>query len=81
MAPGDRIESAGIGSPNAIKVMSGTSMACPHVAGLALYLQVKENLRAPADVTKRIKALGTSGQISGNLNGSPNLVAFNGAMN
>ncbi|KAI8654019.1 hypothetical protein LRP88_01938 [Fusarium phalaenopsidis] len=79
MAPGNRIESAGIGSPNAVKVMSGTSMACPHVAGLALYLQVKENLRAPADVTKRIKALGTSGQISGNLNGSPNLVAFNAA--
>ncbi|WAO95662.1 Hypothetical protein NCS54_01329600 [Fusarium falciforme] len=81
MAPGDRIESAGVGSPNAVKVMSGTSMACPHVAGLALYLQVKENLHTPAAVTKRIKALGTTGQISGNLNGSPNLVAFNGARN
>ncbi|KAJ4179603.1 hypothetical protein NW755_012328 [Fusarium falciforme] len=81
MAPGDRIESAGVGSPNAVKVMSGTSMACPHVAGLALYLQVKENLRTPAAVTKRIKALGTTEQISGNLNGSPNLVAFNGARN
>ncbi|KAJ4308545.1 hypothetical protein N0V84_012029 [Fusarium piperis] len=79
MAPGDRIQSACIGSPNAVKVMSGTSMACPHVAGLALYLQVKENLSTPAAVTKRIKALGTSGQISGDLNRSPNLVAFNGA--
>ncbi|KAL6922902.1 hypothetical protein ACHAP8_011539 [Fusarium lateritium] len=79
MAPGVQIESAGIASSSAVKTMSGTSMACPHVAGLALYLQVKENLSSPDAVTKRIKALGTSGQITGRLNGSPNLVAFNGA--
>ncbi|RSM14905.1 hypothetical protein CEP52_001074 [Fusarium oligoseptatum] len=79
MAPGQAIKSAGITSASAVKTMSGTSMACPHVAGLALYLQVKENLSTPDAVSKRIKALGTSGQISGDLNGSPNLVAFNGA--
>ncbi|KAF6812015.1 oryzin, partial [Colletotrichum musicola] len=29
-------------------------------------------------VTSRIKALGVSGRISGSLNGSPNLAAYNG---
>lgn len=53
-------------------------MAAPHVAGLALYLQVLEGLSTPAAVTNRIKALGTSGRITGTLNGSPNLVAYNG---
>ena len=53
-------------------------MATPHLAGLAVYLQVLENLNTPAAVTNRIKSLGTSGRITGTLNGSPNLVAYNG---
>lgn len=78
MAPGLFIDSAGIGSNNAVSSKSGTSMATPHVAGLVLYLQVRENLTTPAAVTTRIKALATSGKLTGSLNGSPNLVAFNG---
>jgi len=54
-------------------------MACPHVAGLALYLQVLEGLTTPAAVTNRIKALATTGRITGSLSGSPNAFAFNGA--
>lgn len=53
-------------------------MATPHVVGLALYLQALEGLSTPAAVTNRIKALGTSGKITGTLNGSPNLVSYNG---
>lgn len=53
-------------------------MAAPHVAGLAIYLQVLENLNTPAAVTSRIKALGTSGKVTGTLSGSPNLVSYNG---
>lgn len=78
MAPGVNILSAGISSNTASVSNSGTSMACPHVAGLALYLQVLENLNTPKAVSDRIKALGTSGKITGTLSGSPNLVAYNG---
>ncbi|KAL2670457.1 proteinase B [[Neocosmospora] mangrovei] len=77
-APGVSVLSSYIGSNTATRSLSGTSMACPHVAGLALYLQVLEGLSTPAAVTNRIKALGTSGRITGTLSGSPNLVAYNG---
>lgn len=53
-------------------------MATPHVAGLALYLSVLENLRTPLALTKRILALATTGRITGNLLGSPNLISYNG---
>lgn len=53
-------------------------MACPHVAGLAVYLQALENLNTPTAVKNRIIALGTTGRVTGSLNGSPNLSAYNG---
>ncbi|KAF4454235.1 alkaline proteinase [Fusarium austroafricanum] len=76
--PGVNILSTWIGSNSATNTISGTSMACPHVAGLALYLQVLEGLSSPASVSNRIKALATTGRISGTLNGSPNSIAYNG---
>ncbi|CAF3657100.1 unnamed protein product [Fusarium graminearum] len=78
-APGVGILSTWYTSNTATNSISGTSMACPHVAGLALYLQVLEGLSTPAAVTNRIKALATTGRVTGTLNGSPNLIAFNGA--
>ncbi|RSM14798.1 Alkaline proteinase [Fusarium ambrosium] len=78
MAPGVGILSSFIGSNTATRTLDGTSMAAPHVAGLALYLQVLEGLSTPAAVTNRIVALGTTGRITGTLNGSPNRVAYNG---
>ncbi|KAH7149847.1 peptidase S8/S53 domain-containing protein [Dactylonectria estremocensis] len=77
-APGVSILSSYIGSTSATASLSGTSMAAPHVAGLAVYLQALEGLSTPAAVTNRIKALGTSGRITGTLSGSPNLVSYNG---
>ncbi|KAK0385676.1 hypothetical protein NLU13_6853 [Sarocladium strictum] len=77
-APGVSILSAWIGGNSATNSISGTSMATPHVAGLAVYLQSLENLSTPAAVTNRIKSLGTSARITGTLNGSPNLLAYNG---
>jgi len=50
-APGVAVTSAWIGGRNAINTISGTSMACPHVAGeVAKYLQT--NPSADADVAK-----------------------------
>ncbi|KAH6675400.1 serine proteinase [Plectosphaerella plurivora] len=77
-APGVSILSAGISSNTATATNSGTSMAAPHVAGLALYLQVLENINTPAAVTNRIVALSTTGSVTGTLNGSPNRIVYNG---
>ncbi|KAI0597288.1 peptidase S8/S53 domain-containing protein [Biscogniauxia sp. FL1348] len=78
MAPGVDVLSSYIGSNSATDSLSGTSMATPHVVGLVLYLQALENLNTPAAVISRVKALGTSGKITGTLSGSPNLVSYNG---
>jgi oryzin len=77
-APGVSILSSYIGGTSATASLSGTSMAAPHVAGLAVYLQALEGLTTPAAVTSRLKALGTANRVTGTLSGSPNLFAYNG---
>ncbi|KAK1594624.1 subtilase [Colletotrichum navitas] len=78
-APGSSILSTWIGSTTATNSISGTSMASPHVAGLVNYLQSVENVGTPAAVVARIKALATTGKVTGSLRSSPNLIAYNGA--
>lgn len=77
-APGVDVLSAWIGSQTATNTISGTSMACPHVAGLALYLMKLEGLSSPGAVAGRIKSLGTKNVVSSSGFGSPNLLAYNG---
>ena len=77
-APGTDVLSAWIGSTTATNTISGTSMATPHVAGLVLYLQSVEGLSTPATIIARLKALGTSGKISGVPSGTVNLIGYNG---
>ncbi|KAG4434068.1 Subtilisin-like protease 2 [Cadophora sp. M221] len=77
-APGVNVLSSWIGSNSATNTISGTSMACPHVAGLAAYLIALEGLTTPASVQSRIKALGTTGKVISPGSGSPNLIAYNG---
>lgn len=77
-APGVSVLSSWIGSNSATNTISGTSMACPHVAGLAAYLIALEGLATPAAVTSRIKALGLTGLVTSPGSGSPNLLAYNG---
>lgn len=77
-APGVGILSTWIGSSSATATLSGTSMACPHVAGLVLYLKAKEGLVSPASVTNRIKTLATRNVVTNMGQGSPNLLAYNG---
>ncbi|EMT63074.1 peptidase S8/S53 domain-containing protein [Fusarium oxysporum II5] len=78
-APGVNVKSAWYTSNSATNTISGTSMACPHVAGLSLYLRAKEGLTTPESVARRLKELATSGVVQDAGSGSPNLLAYNGA--
>ena len=78
-APGMDILSTWIGSTTAVERLSGTSMATPHVAGLALYLMAKDvGLKGPEQIVNRIEQLGTRGVVQSAGFGSVNLLAFNG---
>lgn len=78
-APGVDVLSAWIGGDDATNIISGTSMATPHVAGLVLYLKALEGLASPAEVTDRIVELATTDVVQSPGTGSPNRLAFNGA--
>jgi len=80
LAPGSSITSALHTSDTASGLKSGTSMAAPHVAGVAaLYLE-SHPLAAPWIVTAALKGSATSGTITLNgisaLTGTPNLFLF-----
>jgi aqualysin 1 len=73
-APGSSIKSAWYTSPTATNTISGTSMASPHVAGVAaLYLQGNTSA-TPAAVASAITGNATSGKVSVAGTGSPNLL-------
>jgi subtilisin family serine protease len=76
-APGVNVLSSWIGSTTATNTISGTSMATPHIAGLAAYLIVLEGLTTPAAVVNRIQALATSGKIT-DAESTNNLIGYNG---
>lgn len=78
LAPGSSITSAWIGSTSAVQTISGTSMATPHITGLVLYLKALEGLTTPAATIARLKALGTSGAITGVPSSTVNLLGYNG---
>ncbi|KAI9900846.1 hypothetical protein N3K66_005108 [Trichothecium roseum] len=78
LAPGTSVTSAGIASDTATLTDTGTSMAAPHVAGLALYLSVLENITTAQALKARILELGTPNMVQKLKEGSPNLIAFNG---
>ena len=78
LAPGVMITSVGIDSPTASLTLNGTSMATPHVTGLAVYLMIAENISDPEKLTARIKELGTRNKVKNLKFMSPNLIAYNG---
>ncbi|KAF8929836.1 hypothetical protein BGZ58_008658, partial [Dissophora ornata] len=77
--PGVGITSAWIGSSTASNTISGTSMATPHVVGVAaLYLSFN-SLPTAQSVFDKLTQTATAGKIKGSLKGSPNVLVFNGA--
>ncbi|KAG0313276.1 hypothetical protein BGZ97_010341 [Linnemannia gamsii] len=77
--PGVDITSAWIGGTTAKKTISGTSMATPHVVGVAALYIAQGGLDTAQSVFDKLVQTGTPDVISGNLNGSPNLLVYNSA--
>jgi len=71
-APGSNVISSWIGSNTATNSISGTSMATPHVAGLAAVIISKEGNSSPAALSNRLKALAVNGVLSGVPSGTVN---------
>jgi cerevisin len=79
LAPGVDVLSTGITSNTATKVMSGTSMATPHVAGLAATL-LSQGVTFP-NLRSTLQNLSTYQTINGFSANTPNLLANNGYNN
>lgn len=73
-APGSSVKSAYNTSDAATAIMSGTSMAAPHVAGVAAQYLSSGLLPLPSVIAARILAAATSGKITGNFFGTSNLL-------
>jgi cerevisin len=78
-APGQDILS--IWNSNKYATISGTSMASPHVAGLAAYLLSLEEGSdvTPKQIKDKIIKLSSRGVLDGIPSDTPNLLIFNGA--
>ena len=75
-APGSSITSAWYTSTTATAVLSGTSMASPHVAGVAAVTLAIKGAQSPSQVAAAITAAATADVVTSPGTGSPNLLAF-----
>lgn len=75
-APGSSITSAWNTSDTATNTISGTSMATPHVAGVAALFLETNSGASPATVTDAIKNSATPNHVSNAGTGSPNLLLY-----
>jgi subtilisin family serine protease len=75
-APGSSITSAWADDDSSYKSKSGTSMACPHVAGVAaMYLQANPAMK-PKEVLDALVRMGTKDVIADVGEGSPNILLY-----
>lgn len=75
-APGSSITSSWHTSDSATNTISGTSMATPHVAGVAALFLQGSPAASPASVRSALIGNATSGVVSNARTGSPNLLLF-----
>jgi len=75
-APGVDVKSAWIGSATATNTISGTSMAAPHVAGIAVLTFQRNPLFGQVEVSQRIIELSTKDKLDQIHSGSPNLLGY-----
>lgn len=73
--PGTDITSAWIGSPSATNTISGTSMATPHVTGVAAKMRSADPSLSVAEITKKMLSDASEGEVT-DLKGSPNLMVY-----
>ncbi|RUP51424.1 alkaline proteinase [Jimgerdemannia flammicorona] len=74
-APGSSITSAWIGSNSATNIISGTSMATPHAAGVgALFLGAGTSAAA---LYNKLNSVASKGYVVGTLGGAPNNLLYN----
>ncbi|PSE42751.1 serine protease [Acinetobacter nosocomialis] len=74
-APGSQINSSWIGSNTATKVLNGTSMATPHVAGIVAELLQSTPTATPQTITSNLLNQATSDVVK-NPSGSPNRLLY-----
>jgi subtilisin family serine protease len=75
-APGSSVTSAWYTSTTAIATLSGTSMAAPHVAGIAAVSLAVNGAQSPSQLESSIAAAATANVVTQAGTGSPNLLAF-----
>ena len=75
-APGYNITSAYFSSATASALMSGTSMAAPHVAGVAALVLQQNPTATPSTVSDFLKTYGSANKLAGVGTGSPNILVY-----
>lgn len=79
-APGARIVSAGHNSDEDANSLSGTSMATPHVAGVAALMFQHSGSLSPAELANFLTSTATMKVINGLRPGSPNSLLFSNGL-